>query len=80
MIVKLFPCFSGIGFYRDRLNGPLIPQMSMRLGSPGPAGAVPEAQTGSAAIAYDSAPSPEPVETVRTFFPETWIWDLVEVG
>uniref|UniRef100_A0A3B3CNC0 Alpha-2-macroglobulin bait region domain-containing protein n=1 Tax=Oryzias melastigma TaxID=30732 RepID=A0A3B3CNC0_ORYME len=46
----------------------------------GPAGAVPEAQTGSAAIAYDSAPSPEPVETVRTFFPETWIWDLVEVG
>uniref|UniRef100_A0A671U9I5 Alpha-2-macroglobulin-like n=1 Tax=Sparus aurata TaxID=8175 RepID=A0A671U9I5_SPAAU len=27
--------------------------------------------------------SPEdtsPIETVRTFFPETWIWDLVEVG
>ncbi|XP_045929770.1 alpha-2-macroglobulin-like isoform X2 [Micropterus dolomieu] len=23
---------------------------------------------------------PQPVETVRTFFPETWIWDLVEVG
>lgn len=24
---------------------------------------------------------PEPViETVRTFFPETWIWQLVEVG
>ncbi|KAM9318615.1 alpha-2-macroglobulin-like [Pholidichthys leucotaenia] len=23
---------------------------------------------------------PEPIETVRTFFPETWIWDLVEVG
>ncbi|XP_078140102.1 alpha-2-macroglobulin-like [Centroberyx gerrardi] len=22
----------------------------------------------------------EPIETVRTFFPETWIWDLVEVG
>uniref|UniRef100_A0A3Q0S4W5 Alpha-2-macroglobulin domain-containing protein n=1 Tax=Amphilophus citrinellus TaxID=61819 RepID=A0A3Q0S4W5_AMPCI len=21
-----------------------------------------------------------PIETVRTFFPETWIWDLVEVG
>lgn len=20
------------------------------------------------------------IETVRTFFPETWIWDLVEVG
>ncbi|XP_015255414.1 PREDICTED: alpha-2-macroglobulin-P-like [Cyprinodon variegatus] len=23
---------------------------------------------------------PEPVKTVRTFFPETWIWDLVETG
>lgn len=21
-----------------------------------------------------------PIETVRNFFPETWIWDLVEVG
>lgn len=20
------------------------------------------------------------IETVRTFFPETWIWELVEVG
>uniref|UniRef100_A0A4W6CPS2 Alpha-2-macroglobulin bait region domain-containing protein n=1 Tax=Lates calcarifer TaxID=8187 RepID=A0A4W6CPS2_LATCA len=27
--------------------------------------------------AYPDAP---PIETVRTFFPETWIWDLVEVG
>ncbi|XP_071327810.1 alpha-2-macroglobulin-like isoform X1 [Trachinotus anak] len=25
-------------------------------------------------------PEPPPIETVRTFFPETWIWDLVEVG
>uniref|UniRef100_UPI0037E96FAE alpha-2-macroglobulin-like n=1 Tax=Semicossyphus pulcher TaxID=241346 RepID=UPI0037E96FAE len=24
--------------------------------------------------------TPTPVETVRNFFPETWIWDLVEVG
>ncbi|XP_015246040.1 PREDICTED: alpha-2-macroglobulin-like [Cyprinodon variegatus] len=23
---------------------------------------------------------PEPVKTVRTFFPETWIWDLMETG
>uniref|UniRef100_A0A4W6FEE1 Alpha-2-macroglobulin-like n=1 Tax=Lates calcarifer TaxID=8187 RepID=A0A4W6FEE1_LATCA len=27
--------------------------------------------------AYPDAPR---IETVRTFFPETWIWDLVEVG
>uniref|UniRef100_A0AAZ1X7C1 Alpha-2-macroglobulin-like n=1 Tax=Oreochromis aureus TaxID=47969 RepID=A0AAZ1X7C1_OREAU len=25
-------------------------------------------------------PEAAPVETVRSFFPETWIWDLVEVG
>uniref|UniRef100_A0A3B4VID4 Alpha-2-macroglobulin-like n=1 Tax=Seriola dumerili TaxID=41447 RepID=A0A3B4VID4_SERDU len=25
-------------------------------------------------------PEPPPIQTVRTFFPETWIWDLVEVG
>uniref|UniRef100_A0A8C7XVA5 Alpha-2-macroglobulin-like n=1 Tax=Oryzias sinensis TaxID=183150 RepID=A0A8C7XVA5_9TELE len=33
-----------------------------------------------ASVAYDYDAGPEPVETVRTFFPETWIWDLVEVG
>ncbi|XP_039678890.1 alpha-2-macroglobulin-like [Perca fluviatilis] len=27
-----------------------------------------------------SSPDKSPIETVRTFFPETWIWDLVEVG
>ncbi|XP_077468386.1 alpha-2-macroglobulin-like [Stigmatopora argus] len=26
------------------------------------------------------AGSAEPIQTVRTFFPETWLWDLVEVG
>ncbi|XP_047450995.1 alpha-2-macroglobulin-like isoform X2 [Mugil cephalus] len=26
------------------------------------------------------AVAPPPVETVRTFFPETWIWNLIEVG
>uniref|UniRef100_A0A667Z6B7 Alpha-2-macroglobulin bait region domain-containing protein n=1 Tax=Myripristis murdjan TaxID=586833 RepID=A0A667Z6B7_9TELE len=27
-----------------------------------------------------TAGSPPVIETVRTFFPETWIWDLVDVG
>uniref|UniRef100_A0AAZ3NU98 Alpha-2-macroglobulin-like n=1 Tax=Oncorhynchus tshawytscha TaxID=74940 RepID=A0AAZ3NU98_ONCTS len=27
-----------------------------------------------------AAPPPPPIQTVRTFFPETWIWDLVEVS
>ncbi|XP_041850408.1 alpha-2-macroglobulin-like protein 1 [Melanotaenia boesemani] len=26
------------------------------------------------------SPPPPPIQTARTFFPETWIWDLVEVG
>ena len=25
-------------------------------------------------------PPPPIIETVRTFFPETWLWDLVKVG
>ncbi|XP_037630769.1 alpha-2-macroglobulin-like [Sebastes umbrosus] len=35
---------------------------------------------GSAARGAAHYPAPPPIETVRTFFPETWIWDLVEVG
>ncbi|KAK7882072.1 hypothetical protein WMY93_028246 [Mugilogobius chulae] len=35
---------------------------------------------GSAAAAPPPPPPPPPVQTVRNFFPETWIWDLVEVG
>ncbi|XP_034549609.1 murinoglobulin-1-like [Notolabrus celidotus] len=35
-------------------------------------------------VQYAKVPNKEieaaPVETVRSFFPETWIWDLVEVG
>ena len=31
--------------------------------------------------ADESAPSsPEITKTVRTFFPETWLWDLVDIG
>ncbi|XP_032365424.1 pregnancy zone protein [Etheostoma spectabile] len=34
----------------------------------------------SAGTSGMSSPDKPPIETVRTFFPETWIWDLVEVG
>ncbi|XP_078102953.1 alpha-2-macroglobulin-like [Sander vitreus] len=35
---------------------------------------------GAATASDRSSPDKSPIETVRTFFPETWIWDLVEVG
>ncbi|KAK6295809.1 hypothetical protein J4Q44_G00335220 [Coregonus suidteri] len=35
---------------------------------------------GAPSVGFGAAPPPPPIETVRTFFPETWIWDLVEVG
>ncbi|XP_034095863.1 alpha-2-macroglobulin-like [Gymnodraco acuticeps] len=38
-----------------------------------------ERQLDSAPVANNS-PDDSPIETVRTFFPETWIWDLLEVG
>uniref|UniRef100_A0A667Z531 Alpha-2-macroglobulin bait region domain-containing protein n=1 Tax=Myripristis murdjan TaxID=586833 RepID=A0A667Z531_9TELE len=44
------------------------PVVATRMGSPGPVGAA------------GTAGSPPVIETVRTFFPETWIWDLVDVG
>ncbi|KAK9520429.1 hypothetical protein VZT92_020315 [Zoarces viviparus] len=44
---------------------PSVARMETRLGAAGPSG---------------SPPDHSPIETVRTFFPETWIWDLVEVG
>ncbi|XP_042342008.1 LOW QUALITY PROTEIN: alpha-2-macroglobulin-like [Plectropomus leopardus] len=37
-------------------------------------------EAGSAGGSGGGSPDPPPIETVRTFFPETWIWDLVEVG
>ncbi|XP_068440468.1 alpha-2-macroglobulin-like [Clinocottus analis] len=37
-------------------------------------------EVGSAAAAPSSSSEDSPIETVRTFFPETWIWDLVAVG
>ncbi|KAJ4935261.1 hypothetical protein JOQ06_016797 [Pogonophryne albipinna] len=39
-----------------------------------------ERSFGSAAAGANNSPDYSPIETVRTFFPETWIWDLLEVG
>ncbi|XP_030600178.1 alpha-2-macroglobulin-like protein 1 [Archocentrus centrarchus] len=33
----------------------------------------------AAAVAPGIAPETSPIKTVRTFFPETWIWELVEI-
>uniref|UniRef100_A0A8C9XNQ4 Alpha-2-macroglobulin-like n=1 Tax=Sander lucioperca TaxID=283035 RepID=A0A8C9XNQ4_SANLU len=40
----------------------------------------PPVPVGAAGASDRSSPDKSPIETVRTFFPETWIWDLVEVG
>lgn len=38
----------------------------------------PAGEAGFGGAGFDDA---QPIiETVRTFFPETWIWELVEVG
>uniref|UniRef100_A0A3P8PM13 Alpha-2-macroglobulin-like n=1 Tax=Astatotilapia calliptera TaxID=8154 RepID=A0A3P8PM13_ASTCA len=37
-------------------------------------------QAGSSYSGGSLGPSEGPMKTVRAFFPETWIWDLVEVG
>ncbi|KAM3833923.1 alpha-2-macroglobulin-like [Diretmus argenteus] len=79
LIVGVPPClmFKGRQYYHERRGGyggyPMVEMSRMhepRLGMAGPQGS-----GGSSADV-----SPPPIETVRTFFPETWIWDLVEVG
>ncbi|KAL3999243.1 Rab11 family-interacting protein 3/4 [Sarotherodon galilaeus] len=51
-------------------------------GIPGPPGEPGYPGLGSPGEAFAGHLPPEapPIETVRSFFPETWIWDLVEVG
>ncbi|XP_070762049.1 alpha-2-macroglobulin-like [Enoplosus armatus] len=64
------------GHYGISYDGaPHVHRMDSRVvgmaGVPGP---------GGASGGRNYAPPPPPIETIRTFFPETWIWDLVEVG
>ncbi|XP_070399856.1 alpha-2-macroglobulin [Nothobranchius furzeri] len=44
--------------------------------------AVPEAMAVPQSVSVGGFPpkNSEPILTVRTFFPETWIWDLVDIG
>ena len=71
LLIKTGPCF---GFYLMNIFSilPTIARMRAEMAAPGPVG-LPVAFNGP-------SPDQSPVETVRTFFPETWIWDLVEVG
>uniref|UniRef100_W5KTC8 Alpha-2-macroglobulin-like n=1 Tax=Astyanax mexicanus TaxID=7994 RepID=W5KTC8_ASTMX len=50
-----------------------------RVGMAGP-GAPPVALAMGVAMSYESEDSDNSYETVRKFFPETWIWQLAEVG
>ncbi|XP_062328744.1 alpha-2-macroglobulin-like isoform X2 [Osmerus eperlanus] len=75
LIMRLPLClkFKGRDYHRGyvvsyRQNTHL--QRGMPMASPGRSVVVP----------MGAAATPPPIQTVRTFFPETWIWDLVEVG
>ncbi|XP_044057401.1 alpha-2-macroglobulin-like [Siniperca chuatsi] len=57
------------GHYGIRYNSiPHVDRMIVELHHPG------------SGLGGSYPPSAPPIETVRSFFPETWIWDLVEVG
>lgn len=62
-------CLTFFGFFKGIHGGYVVSYSRMNVGAP-------------PGIAFASAPNrhPDPVETVRTFFPETWIWNLVETG
>ncbi|XP_042595360.1 alpha-2-macroglobulin [Cyprinus carpio] len=82
-IPEAFPGMAGFG------AGPM--GSGVRLGLPGAVGpglamspmgqGIPLGEAGVAGgIGPGIALTPPPEETIRTFFPETWIWELVEVG
>ncbi|KAJ8001525.1 hypothetical protein DPEC_G00170390 [Dallia pectoralis] len=68
--VKIPSCLNYRGNDYHHYNG--FPRSMMRFDSMRPAQPFLEALT-----LTDASP---PARTVRTFFPETWLWDLVEVG
>ncbi|XP_040901700.1 alpha-2-macroglobulin-like [Toxotes jaculatrix] len=74
LVIRVPPClkYKGREYHYGHHYG-------VRYSVPGAARVVEGAPGPVRAVAYDAAPPP-PIETVRTFFPETWIWDLVEVG
>ncbi|KAL4009413.1 hypothetical protein ACER0C_003265 [Sarotherodon galilaeus] len=73
LLIRLPSClkFKGKVYH----EGPRVAEMAPRLGEK-------SIQHGGfiAGSAGNFGPEAAPIETVRSFFPETWIWDLVEVG
>ncbi|KAM8769558.1 alpha-2-macroglobulin-like [Acanthopagrus schlegelii] len=61
----------GYGIMYERYDSvPVVSRMNVGMSGAGPAGG----------FGGNYPEDTSPIETVRTFFPETWIWDLVEVG
>ncbi|PWA22089.1 hypothetical protein CCH79_00010255 [Gambusia affinis] len=71
LVMRIPTClrFKGKEYHQGIHGGYVVSYSRMNVGAP-------------PGIAFASAPNrhPDPVETVRTFFPETWIWNLVETG
>ncbi|KAM4628384.1 alpha-2-macroglobulin-like [Polymixia lowei] len=83
LVIKVPSClmFRGRQYFNDRIGISYrygYPVEMARLGVSGAPGAAGGGAGSGFGGGFDRAPPP--IETVRTFFPETWIWDLVEVG
>ncbi|XP_038129371.1 alpha-2-macroglobulin-like [Cyprinodon tularosa] len=73
LVMRLPSCLRFKGRYYAQPNGNFwpVPDLYLKImHSPGIVGL----------SAAGPGMEPEPVKTVRTFFPETWIWDLMETG
>uniref|UniRef100_A0A674CJL4 Alpha-2-macroglobulin-like n=1 Tax=Salmo trutta TaxID=8032 RepID=A0A674CJL4_SALTR len=70
LVLRVPSCLSYKGNQYHRSHGEMsfLPSLTLVI-----------ARMGQAKGFGSSAPL-SPIQTVRTFFPETWIWDLVEVG
>eukprot|EP00063_Salmo_salar_P094406 XP_014069241.1 PREDICTED: alpha-2-macroglobulin-like [Salmo salar] len=80
LVIRVPSCLSYKGQQYHRPYGYHPYPLTMTRFSPGAAKYVGAGLRGEPGVGFVDAPVPPPIKTVRTFFPETWIWDLVEVG
>ncbi|XP_024298407.2 murinoglobulin-1 isoform X2 [Oncorhynchus tshawytscha] len=80
LVLRVPSCLSYKGLQYPLPEGYYPYPVTMTRFNPGPA-ILGLCQAGPGAVpgdGFSAAPAPPPIQTVRTFFPETWIWDLVE--
>ncbi|KAL4228080.1 Alpha-2-Macroglobulin [Mactra antiquata] len=77
-IVQTRPCERAPIYLYARMDG--LPGMDGSVGNRGPIALVNSIMPDSAQVEKQVLSEPDSVERIRSFFPETWLWDIVILG